>query len=48
MPAVEIPAGAQGELRLVYRPPSLILGTVIAGLALLAMAAIAVRIRRDR
>ncbi|HEX6099038.1 MAG TPA: hypothetical protein VF432_22185 [Thermoanaerobaculia bacterium] len=48
MPAVEIPAGAEGEVRLVYRPRSLRIGAAIAGLALLAMAAVAIRIRGAR
>jgi hypothetical protein len=48
MPAIEIPAGAEGEVRLVYRPRSLVFGAVLAGLALLAMAAVAVRIRGAR
>ena len=48
MPAIEIPADAQGEVRLVYRPRSLVAGAWIAGLALLVMAAVAVRIRRAR
>jgi hypothetical protein len=46
MPAIEIPPDAEGEVRLVYRPRSLMIGAGLAGLALLVMAAVAVRIRR--
>jgi hypothetical protein len=46
MPAVEIPGDAQGEVRLFYRPRSLVAGSVIAGLALLVLAAVSIRIRR--
>jgi len=48
MPAIEIPPGAEGEVNLVYRPRSLALGSALAGLALLVMAAVAIRIRRAR
>ncbi len=48
MPAVEIPPDAEGEVRLVYRPRSFVIGITLAGLALLAMAAVAIRIPRAR
>lgn len=48
MPAIELPPDAEGEVRLVYRPRSLLLGAALAGLALVAMAAVAIRIRGDR
>ena len=46
MPAIEIPSDAEGAVRFVYRPRSLVAGSIVAGLALLVMAAVAVRIRR--
>lgn len=48
MPAIEIPAGAEGEVTLRYRPRSLLTGFALAALALLVMAAVAVRIRGAR
>lgn len=45
MPAVEIPPGAEGRLVLFYRPTSLILGTVLAALALVSIAAISLWLR---
>ena len=48
MPAIEIPADAEGEVRLVYRPRSLVIGVTLAVLALMAMAAVAIRIPRAR
>jgi hypothetical protein len=48
MPAIEIPPDAEGEVRLVYRPRSLVIGMVLAALALIAMAAVASRIPRAR
>ena len=43
MPAVEIPADAQGEVRLVYRPKALLRGALLAGVALLVIALVFVR-----
>jgi hypothetical protein len=48
MPAIEIPTGAEGEVRLVYRPRSLVIGVTLAFLGLLGMAAVAIRIPRAR
>jgi hypothetical protein len=45
MPAIEIPAGAAGEVRLVYRPRSLVVGVWFAGLSLLVLALVSVRLR---
>lgn len=45
MPAVEIPNGADGKLRLVYRPASLIIGGGVAGASLLVILAISVALR---
>lgn len=45
MPAVEIPSGRHGEVRLFYRPASLIAGGWIAAGALLVIAALALAIR---
>lgn len=42
MPAVEIPPGEAGELRLVYRPASLVAGATLAGIALLVLLVIAI------
>jgi len=41
LPAVEIPAGAEGKVRLLYRPKSLVLGTWLAALALVVIAVVA-------
>jgi hypothetical protein len=45
MPAVEIPAGAAGEVRLVYRPTSLVVGAALAGLALLVLVGVSLWLR---
>jgi hypothetical protein len=45
MPAVEIPPGMEGRLVLYYRPTSLILGTLLAALALVSIAAISLWLR---
>jgi hypothetical protein len=45
MPAVELPPGVEGRLVLLYRPTSLIIGTVLAALALLSIAAISLWLR---
>lgn len=42
-PALEIPAGAEGEVRLFYRPRSLVVGAWLAAAALTAMGGWAVR-----
>lgn len=47
MPAVEIPAGTEGEVVLLYRPRSLVTGAWIAGLAVLVLAAASIRILRN-
>ena len=43
MPAVEIPADAEGEVRLVYRPRGLVLGAIIAGLAVIVVLVLSLR-----
>jgi len=48
MPAVEIPADAEGKVRLVYRPRSLMIGVILAGAALVIMAALSLRVRRTQ
>lgn len=48
MPAVEIPSKAEGEVRLVYRPRSLVLGAVLAAMALLVTATLSLRLRRSQ
>lgn len=45
MPAVELPPGVEGRLVLFYRPTSLIIGTGLAALALLSIAAISLWLR---
>jgi hypothetical protein len=47
MPAVEIPADAEGEVRLFYRPRGLVIGVVIAVLALIVTLALGVRRRQS-
>jgi hypothetical protein len=44
MPAVEIAPGAEGEVRLFYRPRSALAGGVIAALALVVLASLSIRI----
>ena len=42
MPAVRVPAGAAGELRLEYAPRSLVTGAIVAAVALLAAVVLAI------
>jgi hypothetical protein len=45
MPAIEIPADAEGEVRLIYRPASLVTGLSLAAVALLVIAAVSLWLR---
>lgn len=47
LPAVEIPADAEGQVRLFYRPASLVIGAWLAAAALAVIAGVALRLRRS-
>ncbi|MEO8382554.1 MAG: hypothetical protein ABI779_23035 [Acidobacteriota bacterium] len=46
LPAIEIPPNAEGQVRLAYRPRSLVVGTWLAIAALAVIAGVALRVRR--